>query len=153
MIIIIIIIIIKRSLVKVSEPIFFRNDHCMLIISDVDWNNSFWINWFRSIDVILNVIASLTLTVHIEVHFDGTLPSYLSASFCTYQTSCTLWSLNEQLLKIPKCSLKSVGDRCFSFIAPTVWNLLPASLRNLPTLSDFKAQLKIFLFQQAFTQI
>uniref|UniRef100_UPI0025D76A15 hypothetical protein n=1 Tax=Thiolapillus sp. TaxID=2017437 RepID=UPI0025D76A15 len=86
-------------------------------------------------------------------HFDGTLPSYLSASLCTYQTSRTLRSSNEKLLKIPKRSLKSVGDRSFSFIAPTVWNSLPASLRNLPTLSDFKAQLKTFLFQQAFPQI
>ena len=83
-------------------------------------------------------------------HFDGTLPSYLSASFCTYQTSRTLRSSNEKLLKIPKRNLKSVGYRSFSFIAPTVWNSLPASLRNLPTLSDFKAQLKTFLFQQAF---
>ncbi len=86
-------------------------------------------------------------------HFDGTLPSYLSASVCTYQTSRTLQSSSEKLLKIPERSLKSVGDRSFSFIAPTVWNSLPASLRNLPTLSDFKAQLKTFLFLRAFPQI
>ena len=47
----------------------------------------------------------------------------------------------------------SVGDRSFSLTATTVWNSLPASLRNLPTLCDFKAQLKTFLFQQAFPQI
>ena len=86
-------------------------------------------------------------------HFDGTLPSYLSASLCTYQTSRTLRSSIEKLLKIPKRKLKSVGDHSVSFIAPTVWNSLPASLRNLPTLSDFKAQLKTVLFQQAFPQI
>ena len=49
-------------------------------------------------------------------------------------------------LKIPKRNIKSLDDRSFIFIAPTVWNSLPASLRNLPTLSDFKAQLKTFLF-------
>ena len=86
-------------------------------------------------------------------HFDGTLPSYLSASLCTYQTSRTLRSSSEKLLKIRKRNLKSVGNRSFSFIAPTVWNSLPASLRNLPTLYDFKAQLKTFLLQQAFPQI
>ena len=79
-------------------------------------------------------------------HFDGTLPSYLSASLCTYQTSRIFRSSNEKLLKIPKHSLKSVGDHSFSFITPTVWNSLPVSLRNLPTLSDFQAQLKTFLF-------
>ena len=86
-------------------------------------------------------------------HFDDTILSYLSASLCTYQTSRTLRSSNEKLLKIPKRNLISVGDRSFSFIAPTVWNSLPTSLRNLPTLSDFKAQLRTFPFQQAFPQI
>ena len=86
-------------------------------------------------------------------HIDGTLPSYLSASLCTYQTSRTLRSSNEKLLKIPKRNLRSVGDRSFCFIAPTVWNPMPASLRNLPILSDFKAQFKTFLFQQAFPQV
>ena len=83
-------------------------------------------------------------------HFDGTLPSYLSASLCTYETSRTLRSSNEKLSKIPKRNLKSVDDRSFSFIAPIVWNSLPASLRNLRTLSDFKAQLKTFLFNGHF---
>ena len=79
---------------------------------------------------------------------------YLSASLCMYQTSHNLRSSNKKLLKIPKRNLKSVGDGSFSFIAPTIWNPLPASLWNLPTLSDLKAQLKTFLFQQqAFPQI
>ena len=81
-----------------------------------------------------------------RLHFDSTLPSYLSAFLCTYQTSCTLWTLNEKLLKIPKCSLRSVGDRSFSFIASTVWNSLPASLRNLPTLSWLQSPVQNFPF-------
>ena len=79
-------------------------------------------------------------------HFDGTLPTYLSAFFCTYQTSRGLWSLNEKLLKIPTCSLRSIGNHSFNFIVPSVWNSLPARLLNIPTLSDFKAQLKTFFF-------
>ena len=61
--------------------------------------------------------------------------------------------INKKLLKIPKRNLKSIGNHSFSCIAPAVWNSLPASLRNLPILSDFKAQLKTFLFQQAISQI
>ena len=38
----------------------------------------------------------------------------------------------------------------FSFTAPSVWNLLPAILWNLPTLSEFKTKLKAFLFGKAF---
>ena len=86
-------------------------------------------------------------------HFDSALPSYPLAYLCTYQTSRILQSSSEKLLWIPKRNLKSVGDRSFSFIAPTVWKSLPLSLRNLPTLPDLKAYLKTFLFQQAFPQI
>ena len=86
-------------------------------------------------------------------HLDGTLLSHLSASLYTYQTSRTLRTSNEKLSKIPKRNLKFVGDRSFSFIALAVWNSLPASLRNLSTLSDSKAQLKIFPFQEAFPQV
>ena len=51
-------------------------------------------------------------------------------------------SSNEKLLKIPKWNLRSFGQRSFSFIAPSLWNSLPATLRNVPTLSQFKSQLK-----------
>ena len=83
-------------------------------------------------------------------HFDGSLPPYLSSSLCTYEPSRSLRSSNEKLLKIPKRNLKSFGQRSFSFMAPSLWNSLPATLRNVPTLSQFKSQLKTFLFAQAF---
>ena len=83
-------------------------------------------------------------------HFDGSLPPYLSSSLCTYEPSRSLRSSNEKLLKIPKRNLRSFGQRSFSFMAPSLWNSLPATLRNVPTLSQFKSQLKTFLFAQAF---
>ena len=51
------------------------------------------------------------------------IPSYLSASLCTYQTPRTHRSSNKKLLKIPERHLKSVGERSFSFVAPCVWNI------------------------------
>ena len=83
-------------------------------------------------------------------HFEGSLPPYLSSSLCTYKPSRFLRSSNEKLLKIPKRNLRSFGQCSFSFMAPTLWNSLPATLRNVPTLSQFKSQLKTFLFAQAF---
>ena len=85
-------------------------------------------------------------------HFEGSLPPYLSSSLCTYEPSRSLRSSKEKLLKIHKRNLKSFGERSFSFMAPSVWNSLPADLRNLPTLSHFKSDLKP-LFAQAFPQI
>ena len=83
-------------------------------------------------------------------HFEGSLPPYLSSSLCTYEPSRSLRSSNEKLLKIPKRKLKSFGQRSFSFMAPSLWNSLPATLGNVPTLSQFKSHLKTFLFAQAF---
>ena len=107
---------------------------------------------------LLNELHWLPVKFHCEYkittlsycHFNGTLPSYFSASLCTYETSRTLWSSSEKLLKIPKHSLKSVGDRSFSFITLSVWHSLPASLWNLPTLSASKPSSKLSFFNRHF---
>ena len=93
-------------------------------------------------------IATLTYR-----HFEGSLPPYLSSSLCTYEPSRSLRSSKEKLLKIPKRNLKPFEESSFSFMAPSIWNSLPSDLRNLPTLSQFKSNLKTFLFTQAFPQI
>ena len=67
-------------------------------------------------------------------HSDGTLPPYLSSSLYRYQPSCSLRSLTEILLKIPKTNLKTFGERSFGYNAPTVWNSLPPDLRASPSL-------------------
>ena len=82
--------------------------------------------------------------------FDETLPPYLSSVLSAYQPSRCLRSSYEKLLKVPKFSLKSVGERSFAYSAPTNWNALPTSVRGAPTLSDFKNALKTHLFQKAF---
>ena len=83
-------------------------------------------------------------------HFVGTLPPYLSSSLCTYQPSRSLRSLTERLLKIPKTNLKTFGERSFGYIAPIVWNSLPADPRASPSLPTFKVNLKMHFFHQAF---
>ena len=45
---------------------------------------------------------------------------------------------------------KSFGDRSFSVAAPTLWNALPADLRNISSLLTFKSCLKTYLFKLAF---
>ena len=75
-------------------------------------------------------------------HFEGTLPPYLSSSLCAYGPSRSLRSSNAMLLKIPKRKLNSFVQRSFSFMAPSLWNSLPATLRNIQTFSQFKSHLK-----------
>ena len=83
-------------------------------------------------------------------HFDGTLPLYLSSVLHTYQPARSLRSSSEKLLKTPWINLKSAGQRLFRYAASAVWNLLPNSIRDVPTLTDFRRQLKSNLFRQAF---
>ena len=80
-----------------------------------------------------------TKTPHsVQAHFDGTLPPYLSSSLCTYQPSRSLRSSTEGLLTIPKTNLKTFGGRPFAYIAPTVWNSLPADPRASPSLQSLE---------------
>ena len=83
-------------------------------------------------------------------HFEGTLPTYLSATLCMYEPARSLRSSTEILLKSPRVNLKSAGERSFHFAAPAVWNSLPNSLRNIHLLPQFKKQLETHLFRQAF---
>ena len=82
-------------------------------------------------------------------HFDNSLPLYLSQQLTTYQSSRNLRSSSEKLLKIPRTNLKSAGDRSFQSAIPNIWNSLPAELRNSPSLSSFKTNLKTYLFRQS----
>ena len=52
----------------------------------------------------------------------------------------------------PSSKLKGYGDRAFSRAAPRLWNSLPPSVRDSPSLSIYKTRLKTFLFSQAFNR-
>ena len=59
-------------------------------------------------------------------------------------------SSDNSLLIIPRTKCKTFTARAFSVSAPTLWNTLPKSLRELPTLLRFKIDLKTHLYQEAF---
>ena len=92
------------------------------------------------------------------------LPSLINLRFCgrkatlnkiksgysellhTYQPSRTLRSSSVKLLKVPKTSLKSAGNRSFHFQTAKIWNSLPTNVRSSLSLSSLKKNLKhIFL--------
>ena len=82
-------------------------------------------------------------------HFDGTLAPYLSAVLTSRIPNRTLRSSTENNLTVPeKPNLKSAGERAFRYNTPVVWNSLPITLRHLPTLAQFKAHLKTYLFRK-----
>ena len=75
------------------------------------------------------------------------------------QNTCVNWfpleshpenSFSHILLQVPVSRLKSYGDCAFSVAAPTLWNRLPADIRNASSLENLKSVLKTHLFKVAF---
>ena len=75
---------------------------------------------------------------------------YLKELLTPYVPIRTLWSSNKGFLRVPRCNLKTYGDRVFSHIAPTLWNSLPEDMRTCKSLNTFNSQLKTFLFKRIF---
>lgn len=74
-------------------------------------------------------------------------PIYLRDCLQLYSPSRTLRSTSDTCqLKIPRTNRSTVGLRSFAASGPTSWNKLPLSLRQTPTLSAFKSNLKTHLF-------
>ena len=48
---------------------------------------------------------------------------------------------------------KTLGDRSFTSAAPTLWNKLPAHLRNMDNFINFESSLKTHLFRIAFNVV
>ena len=75
-------------------------------------------------------------------HFENSLPPYLSELLHTYQPFRTLRSSSKKTVESPKTSLKSAGNRSFHFQAAKIWNTLPTTIRNSPSLSSVNINLK-----------
>ena len=78
-------------------------------------------------------------------------PSSTALSVCCGLIyNCLLEPSTDFIPKIPKTNSKTFGGRSFGYIAPTVWNSLPADLRASLSLPTFEANLKTYLLRQAF---
>ena len=77
-------------------------------------------------------------------------PGYIHDMISQYIPTRTLRSQDANMLVVPRMRLKTVGQRTFSYAAPSLWNKLPDSLRQSTSLSDFKCGLKTYLFGVAY---
>jgi len=64
-----------------------------------------------------------------------------------YEPTRTLQSSSAFQLSVPRYNLE-FGSRAFRISAPEIWNLLPASIRNSPSLPTFRRHLKHIIFSQ-----
>jgi len=73
-------------------------------------------------------------------------PAYLRELVSPYTPSRQVRSSDQSLLTIP-CTNLTIGQRAFSCSSPAIWNSIPLSVRNAPTISTFKRRLKSFHFR------
>jgi hypothetical protein len=134
-------------------------DHGKLPINPI---NHEFITQKRKYDSITPVLISLHwLPVHYRCQYKlliyvykaqhGKAPSYLQELITPYKPNIALRSENSMLLYPPNdVRTKSYGERRFDKTAPTLWNSLPLSLRNVNSLDIFKRELKTHFFRIAF---
>jgi len=66
-----------------------------------------------------------------------------------YEPTRTLWSSSSFQLCVPRYNLE-FGWRAFRISGPKIWNVLPASIHNSPSLPTFRRHLKTHYFQSAY---
>jgi len=86
----------------------------------------------------------LTLTYK-SLH--GSAPAYISNLLSVNKPTRSLRSNTAiQLTQPIDVKTKTYGERSFYYAAPKLWNTLPATIRNSPTISTFQCRLKSHLF-------
>ena len=95
----------------------------------------------QSLCKMLEIILLLTYKV---VH--GHAPAY-SPNLISFITLKSLRSVSQIALKPGPCSkTSSYRDRAFAVAAPKLWNNIPYNIHSAASISQFKTQLKTFLF-------
>ena len=80
---------------------------------------------------------------------NGHAPQYLAALISKYVPPRPLRSEDQYLLNSPRWRLETFGKRAFSKAVPTLWNRLPISVKQAPSIDSFKTRLKTYLFNKA----
>ena len=123
---------VQNSLARVVVPSVRRCDHISPILAKLHW-----LPITKRIEFKIATITHKTL--------QNRQPSYLFELLHPYTPSRTLRSSDANFLEVPNIK-SAIGRRSFSYAAPTVWNLLPLSLRNIKSTLAFRSQLKTHLF-------
>ena len=99
-----------------------------------------WLPVVKRIDYKLSLICFKS--------FNNVAPEYISDLLDVYAPSRQLRSSSDShILKVPRIRTTNFGQCSFSYQAPTIWNKLPKTVRNSPSISSFKSSLKTSLFR------
>lgn len=90
------------------------------------------------------ILFKIALLTHQAIN--GTAPQYISHLITINNTDYTTRQVSAPRLYVPVARSRRLGDRAFTFAAPTIWNALPSDLRSNTNYKSFKMHLKTFLF-------
>ncbi len=79
-------------------------------------------------------------------------PQYITQMLSFKDTRPTRY-MQSGPLYVPKVNRTTFGGRSFSFVAPTLWNSLPLSIRTAKDVDAFKAKVKTYLFKGCFNDM
>ena len=96
------------------------------------------------------VIIFMVITYNAKIYSS---PPYLASQLKFKSNPRNLRHHDPLLLEISRSHSARMGDRTFSFVAPTIWNPLPFSIRNSCSIDVFKISLKKHLFSSRFRDL
>jgi len=82
----------------------------------------------------------------------GTAPTYLAGGLLRtsdVDTRRRLRSADTAMLVVPSTRRSTLGDRAFPVASARAWNSLPSSVRNAPSLTMFRRELKTVHFRSS----
>ena len=79
-----------------------------------------------------------TLLIHTYKSSHDQSPVYFKDMLQVYTPGRTFRSQNAQVLVVPKMRTLSNGNICFNYAAPSLWNTLPADIREIKTMETLK---------------
>ena len=81
-------------------------------------------------------------------------PQYLCTLFRTKENTRDLRSSGKALLlEIPYTNRRTYGDRSFWVNGAKIWNELPNSIRSTESITEFKKNLKTYLFIKSYGMV
>ncbi len=89
----------------------------------------------------------ILLLTYKALHGKG--PRYIS-EMLSFRDSRNTRYMQTAPLSVPQVKCSTFGGRAFSYVAPTLWNSLPCSIRSAPNVDTFKSNLKTHLFKKYF---
>jgi len=108
-------------------------------------------HWLRASERVQFKLATIVYR-----SLNGTAPSYLAADLRHLSDMPSRRRLRSSLthqLDVPQSQCVTVGDRAFAVAGARLWNSLPPDIVASNTLSQFRRQLKTFLFRRSYPSV